>query len=71
MREIAIGVVKRADEGSCNACQDHSTEKVLLIRLSMLSFRLCLECARKLRADMIPALVELADKRPRCKHCGK
>ena len=41
----------RINEGSCSACQCRENERVLLIQLKTISFRLCSDCLMKLYKD--------------------
>lgn len=47
-----VHLVDRTEAGSCNSCQDYTTDKVLLITLKTTSFRLCKECATQLMKQL-------------------
>ena len=49
---MTITIVKREEAGSCNGCQDHTTDKVALICLNTLALRLCASCALELWAKL-------------------
>lgn len=49
---MKLSIQDRTEAGSCNNCQSHETDKVVVVELGWMSFRLCRKCTLELAKEL-------------------